>query len=80
MKKIVLVALMALCGVSFGFGGSIRDCVDDCLEVKQNRSECVGDCATKETVKAGPGYAKQDNSGVAPAPESKAFHFKNQVE
>ena len=58
MKKILLVALMALCGASFSFGGSIADCVDDCLEVKQNRSEseCVGDCATKATVKARPEY------------------------
>ena len=48
MKKILLVALMALCGASFGFGG-VADCVDDCLEVKQNRSECLGDCVKKAT-------------------------------
>ena len=41
MKKIVLVALMALCSVSFGFGGS--DCAD-CVVGKQNPIECIGDC------------------------------------
>ena len=55
MKKILLVVLIALCGVSFSFGGSIRDyCVGDCLEVKQNPIECVGDCATKGIVDTTP--------------------------
>ena len=84
MKKILLVALMALCGASFSFGDSMADCVDDCFEVKRDHrseSECVGDCVTKAIVKAGPeGYAKQDNSGVAPAPESKAPHIRKPVE
>ena len=46
MKKILLVALMALCGASFGFGGSFDDCVGDC---KQNDRKCIGDCVKKAT-------------------------------
>ena len=44
MKKIVLVVLMALCGVSFSFAESKEECINKCnnsyLETQQ-RKECV---------------------------------------
>ena len=45
MKKIVLVALMALCGASFGFA-SHPDLVKcgECLSVKPDMVDCVEDC------------------------------------
>ena len=58
MKKIVFVALMALCGVSFSFGDSMADCVSDCrsssvspLLRKQktvDETKCIGDCESKD--------------------------------
>ncbi len=44
MKKMFLVALMVLCGVSFSFAESKAECINKCnnsyLE-KQQRNECV---------------------------------------
>ena len=44
MKKMFLVALMVLCGVSFSFAESKEECINKCnnsyLETQQ-RNECV---------------------------------------
>ena len=59
MKKILLVALMALCGVSFSFGdygcleecksNAVINCNEKCVEIpSQNKSRaCTSDCNGK---------------------------------
>ena len=52
MKKMFLVALMVLCGVSFSFANSFNDCVGDCMSSNLSMSKqkavdatkCIGDC------------------------------------
>ena len=38
IKKIVLVALVALCGVSFG------DQLEECIAKEKSVKDCIGDC------------------------------------
>ena len=56
MKKIVLVALMALCGVSFGFGKSVlydkkvesySECFNNCVEQRVDRAHVPVSTAEK---------------------------------
>ena len=63
MKKIVLVALMALCGVSFGFGKSVlydkkvesySECFNNCVQYMADddastaEKKCEINCKNKE--------------------------------
>ena len=47
MKKILLVALMALCGASFSFGSCTTDCQSDCKKAKLNHIECKTKCGAE---------------------------------
>ena len=55
MKKILLVALIALCSVSFSFGAESSEKCLECLNKEENAVNCVGDCST-----AGKGLSSRD--------------------
>ena len=71
MKKIVLVALMALCGASFGFGDA-RECIDACIHKNPKNKHCaavcyeavaVGEAAANEAPGEAPANGAQDQGG-----------------
>ena len=45
MKKIVLAALIALCGVSFGFGLN-NQCIAECMQKGKKEAICIIECKT----------------------------------
>ena len=87
MKKIVLVALIALCGVSFSFGDCVRDCTSSSMREQKalNATKCIEDCQSaavsedqqarlRENAESNAQSDKYSNSRqrVNPAPEGPA--------
>ena len=64
MKKIVLVALMALCSVSFSFGDEFSEKCLECLNKEKNAVNCVRDCSTAGKGQSGHGLANGSLANV----------------